>query len=74
MTIQCILGLGVSGSLCDKWDGHAYVVFSDEFTEAQVGATYKINSELDGNVYVRSFMPDVGKDKNRLGVGITYKF
>lgn len=68
------LGIGATRSLDNNWDGHAYVLLSDEFVEAQVGATYKITSELDANVYFRSFMPDEGKDKNRLGVGITYKF
>jgi len=68
------LGVGFTRELDRKWDGHASVVFSDEFVEAQVGATYKIISDVDANVYFRSFMPDVGNNKNRLGVGITYKF
>jgi len=67
-------GVGVTGKLDNKWNGHAYVIFSNEFTEAQVGAAYKLAYNLDGNVYFRSFMPDVGKDKNRLSVGLTYKF
>ena len=68
------LGIGATRELDNKWDGHAQVLFGDEFVEAQVGATYKITSEVDANVYYRSFMPDVGDDKNRVGVGITYKF
>ena len=67
-------GVGVSDKLDDNWDGHAYVVFGDEFAEAQVGANYKINSNLDANVYVRFFMADHGDDHNRLGLGLTYKF
>lgn len=67
-------GVGVSDVLDDNWYGHAYLVFGDEFTEAQVGANYKINDELDANVYARFFMADHGKDHNRLGIGLTYKF
>lgn len=68
------LGVGVNGVLDNKWDGHAYIIFADEFTEAQAGATYNITNDLGANVYFRSFMPDVGKDKHRVGVGLTYKF
>lgn len=67
-------GVGVSDNLDENWDGHAYLVFGDEFAEAQVGANYKINSNLDANVYARFFMADHGDDHNRLGVGLTYKF
>lgn len=67
-------GVGVTRNLDDKWDGHAYAVVGSEFWEAQVGATYMITDNLDGNVYFRSFMPNEGRDKNRLGIGLTYKF
>ncbi len=67
-------GVGVSDTLDDNWFGHAYLVFGDEFTEAQVGANYKINRELDANIYARFFMADHGNDHNRLGIGLTYKF
>lgn len=67
-------GVGVSDVLDDNWNGHAYLVLGDEFAEAQVGATYRINNELDANVYARFFMADHGDDHNRLGVGLTYKF
>jgi len=68
------LGVGVTGALDNKWDGHAYVIFADEFTEVQAGATYNITSDLGANVYFRSFMPDAGNDKHRVGAGLTYKF
>ena len=68
------LGVGVSGVLDNKWDGHAYVLFADEFTEVQAGATYNITRDLGANVYFRSFMPDAGDDKHRVGAGLTYKF
>lgn len=67
-------GVGVSDNLDENWDGHAYVIFGDGFAEAQVGANYKINSNLDANVYGRFFMADHGDDHNRLGIGLTYKF
>ena len=67
-------GVGVSDVLDENWDGHAYLVFGSEFSEAQVGATYKINHDLDANVYARFFMADHGSDHNRLGLGLTYKF
>ena len=46
----------------------------DEFAEAKVGAAYKINNNLDANLYFRSFMPDHGDNHNRVGIGLTYKF
>ena len=67
-------GVGYVKELDNKWDGHAYVIFSDEFAEAQVGGTYKINHELDANVYYRFIMQDHGSDHGRLGVGLTFKF
>lgn len=67
-------GVGVSDNLDENWDGHAYVIFGDEFTEVQVGAAYKINNDLDANLYFRSFMPDHGDNHNRVGIGLTYKF
>ncbi|MEA4821074.1 MAG: hypothetical protein VB122_02390, partial [Erysipelotrichales bacterium] len=67
-------GVGVSDNLDENWDGHAYVIFGDEFAEAQVGAAYKINKDLDANIYFRSFMPDHGDNHNRVGIGLTYKF
>ena len=67
-------GVGVSDVLDDNWAGHAYFVLGDEFSEAQLGATYKINNDLDANIYGRFFMADHGDDHNRLGLGLTYKF
>lgn len=67
-------GVGVSDNLDENWIGHAYAIFGDDFTEAQLGAAYKINSELDANLYLRLFTPDHGDNHNRVGIGLTYKF
>ncbi len=68
------LGVGATHGIDKNWNGHGYAIFSGEFTELQIGAAYKINRELDANVYYRAIMPDHGDDRDRIGVGLTYKF
>lgn len=68
------LGVGATGEIDKDWRGHGYAIFSDEFTELQVGAAYRINRELDANVYYRVIMPDHGDDHDRVGIGLTFKF
>ena len=68
------LGLGLQGPLAPKLDGSASFVAGDEFKEVQVGAGYQLASNVDLNVTYTNFMPDQGRDKDKVAVGATLKF
>jgi hypothetical protein len=67
-------GLAVTGALAPQWDGYASFVAGDQFKELQVGANFRLASNLDLNLNYHSFMPDFGRDTNGAGVGVTLKF
>jgi hypothetical protein len=68
------LGLGVSGPMAPEWEGYASLVAGSEFKELQVGANFALSHNFDLNLNYRSFMPDVGRDRNQAGMGVSYKF
>lgn len=67
-------GLAVSGVMAPEWDGYASFVAGDQFKELQVGANFRLASNLDLNLNYHSFMPDFGRDTNGVGAGVTLKF
>lgn len=67
-------GLAVITSLAPALDGYASVVASSSFVEAQVGANYNVARNVDLNANYSSFRPDEGRNKNRFGLGATFKF
>lgn len=67
-------GIAANGTIAPDWAGYASVVGNNQFTEVQVGTNYKLTNNTDLNLNYHSFMPDVGKDKNGVGVGLTLKF
>lgn len=68
------LGLGVNAPLSPEWNGYASLISGSQFNEVQVGANYKIASNVDFNLNYRSFMPDEGSNINGLGFGASLKF
>lgn len=68
------LGLGLQAPLAPQLNGFASVIAGDEFKELQVGAGYRLASNVDLNVTYTNFMPDYGRDKDEVAIGATLKF
>ena len=68
------VGAAYHTSLAPNVDGYASLVGSSDFAEDQVGAKVNVAPVVDSNVDYTAFMPDHGSDRNRLGVGATFKF
>ncbi|AJQ25702.1 hypothetical protein [Pelosinus fermentans] len=68
------LGAAYSTSLAPNVNGYASLVGSSDFAEAQVGANVNVAPNVDINVDYTAFMPDHGSDRNRFGLGATFKF
>lgn len=68
------LGMAVNGPVAPEADGYASLIAGGEFKELQVGANFRMTHNVDLNVNYHSFMPDVGRNQNGVGVGATLKF
>ncbi len=68
------LGLGLQGSLAPNLKGYTSFLAGDKFNELQVGAGFKLASNVDLNATYTNFMPDRGSDKDEFAVGATFKF
>jgi hypothetical protein len=67
-------GAAYSHSLSPNVNGYASLIGSSDFTEAQVGANVNVAPNVDINADYTAFMPDHGSDRNRFGLGATFKF
>jgi hypothetical protein len=68
------VGLAVNGPIAPEWDGYATLVAGNSFKQMQIGANYKVSSNVDFNLDYHSFMPDWGNNRTGVGVGATLKF
>lgn len=68
------LGLGLQGSIAPKLDGFTSYIAGDNFNELQVGANFQLAPNVDLNATYTDFMPDQGRDKDKVAVGATLKF
>lgn len=71
---KLFLGAAVNGPMGPEWDGYASLIGGSSFTELQVGANFRLSHNLDLNLDYHSYMPDLGRNKNGVGVGATLKF
>lgn len=67
-------GLGLQGELAPNLSGSAAYIAGDDFSEVQLGAGVQLAQNVDLNVTYTNFMPDQGKDKDKVAVGATFKF
>jgi hypothetical protein len=68
------IGAAVNTALAPALDGYVSLIAGSDFTEAQVGVNYNLTENVDINVNYRTFRPDEGRDRNRTGIGATFKF
>ena len=68
------LGMAVNGPVSSEAQGYASMVAGSEFKEMQVVANVRLTHNVDLNLNYHSFMPDVGRNQNGVGVGATLKF
>lgn len=68
------IGAAVHGPMGPEWDGYASLIGGGSFSELQVGANFRLSHNLDLNLDYHSYMPDLGRNKSGVGVGLTLKF
>lgn len=68
------IGAGVTGPMGPGTSGYAYMIGGNTFKELQLGANFRVASNLDLNLSYRSFMPDQGDNVNGIGAGLSLKF
>lgn len=67
-------GAALNGELAEDTEGYASLIIGSDFDEFQVGINYRIHYNVDLNVNYKSTSYDGGKDRDGLGLGLSFLF